>query len=105
MELIANGCYQQISEPKPMKPPSYFRLPNDWRIGQEVIAETVQLQAPLNCIPIKIPQDPVYVLEATNELVYNSTMMKNGKKYYVVWDNERFMLIKNDDNVEIYRSE
>lgn len=83
----------------------YSKFSNDQSMGQEISLESVKIQTAYNRILESINLEPVYVVKETNELVYNSRMMEKGKKYHVEWDNERFMLIKDDDSVTIYRFE
>ena len=105
MEQVVEGYYKEFQQPKQMEPSLYYRFSNDQSSGQEIVLGHVKVQTPHNRILKKIVLKPVYVTEDTNELVYNSRMMEKGKKYYVVWDGERFMLIKDDKDVIIYKFE
>ena len=49
--------------------------------------------------------ESVYVNEDTNELVYNSRLMVKGRKYFVTWCSEHFLLIRDDDGVAVYARE
>lgn len=105
MEKVVEGSYQRLSEPELMEPPVYSRFSNDQSAGQEIAVERVELRTPYNRVLERISLEPVYVVADTDELAYNSKMMEKGKEYHVVWGGERFMLIKRDDGVEIYRFE
>lgn len=105
MEQIVEGSYQRFSKLEPVEPPVYSRFSNDQSTGQEIVVRQVKMQTSYNHILKRINLEPVYVVEETNELVYNSKMMEKEKEYPVVWDGERFMLIKGDDGVTIYRFE
>ena len=83
----------------------YSRLSNDQFTGQEISLKNTKLQPVYNHTLERINLEPVYVVKESNELIYNSRMMEKGKKYYVDWDGERFMLIREDDGVNISRFE
>ena len=105
MEQLVKGSYQRLSEPELIDPPIYFRFSNNQSAGQTIVGRKIKLQThPIRAV-VRIRLEPACVIKETNELVYHSRMMEKGKKYYVVWDNERFMLIKEDDCVNIYKFE
>ena len=105
MEQTVKGTYQRLSEPELIEPSAYVRFSNDQAKEQEILVELMNLQTADIHAWMKINLEPVYIAEETNELVYHSRMMEKGKKYYVKWDGERFMLIKDDENVTIYKLE
>ena len=56
-------------------------------------------------LAFKISTRPVYVRmsdDGDEELVYDSDMMREGKKYCVEWSGERCVLIKNHGKVDMY---
>lgn len=103
MEQIVEGSYQRLSEPELMEPPGYVRFSIDQATGQEISVELVNLWTSYFRALERINLEPVYIAKETNELVYHSRLMEKGTKYYVKWGDERFMLIKDDKNVTIYR--
>lgn len=105
MEIVVEGSYQRLSDPKLMEPPAYFRFSNEQSTGQEIPMMQVKMWTTYHHSLKRIFLEPVYVEADTNELVYNSKIMEEGKEYHVVWDDERFILIKKDDGVSIYRFE
>lgn len=105
MEQLVKGSYLRLSEPEPIDPPIYTRFSNNQSAEQTIVGRKIKLQTRTVHAAVRIKLEPVYVIKETNELVYHSRMMEKGKKYHVVWDNERFMLIKEDDCVNIYRFE
>ncbi len=56
---------------------------------------------------IKFAFKPVYVTERGGKsiLMYDSRMMKNGEKYFVMWNDNPLALVKEGDNVIIYEGE
>ena len=102
---MVEGHYEQYSQPKMRAISVYSRLSNDQFTGQEMSLESVKLQTVYSCASERINLEPVYVMKETNELIYNSRMMEKGKEYHVDWDGERFMLIREEDSVNIYRFE
>lgn len=105
MEQMVEGSYKQFQRPKLVRPLAYSRFSKEQSAGQEIVLGRVKLPTPHNHIMEKIRLKPVYVTEDANELVYNSRMMEKGKKYYVTWCGEHFMLVRNDDGVAVYRFE
>lgn len=105
MGMTVDGSYEWFPQPEQRELSVYSQFSSDQFTGQEISLEHVQIQTPYNHVSEKINLEPVYVIKETNELVYNSRMMEKGKKYPVVWGGERFMLIKEDDGVTIYRFE
>ena len=53
-----------------------------------------------------ISLQPVYVkvVDGVEQLVYNSEIMQLDKQYRITWNDEEFIIIKNnDDNVDFYK--
>ena len=52
-----------------------------------------------------ISLQPVYVkiIDGIEQLVYNSRIMEINKEYRVTWNNEEFILIKNENNIDFYK--
>lgn len=94
------GSYTKLRQPRLETQSVYAHIPSS-QFGQEVWLERITIQTSYNPVSEKIKLEPVYVMD-TGELVYNSRMMVKGKEYHITWDNERFMLIKDDTGVQIY---
>ena len=104
METVVEGSYHLLSKPK-LRESTYFRFSNEQSTGQEIVLTRILLQSLSSYTLKNIFLEPVYIETDTNSLVYNSKIMEKGKKYHVIWDDKRFMLIKEDDGISIYRAE
>lgn len=56
---------------------------------------------------IELPIKPVYVTDRNGEsiLMYNSLMMREGERYLVTWNDEDLALVKEGDDVIVYKRE
>ena len=56
---------------------------------------------------LEIACEPVYVTESDGKsmLMYDSSMMKEGKRYFVMWNGDPLALVKDGDNIIIYEGE
>ena len=105
MRRMVEGYYEGFPQHEQRDLSAYFEFPANQHMGQEIRLKDVNIRTPHNRVLGRINLEPVYVVQETNELTYNSRMMEKGKEYHVVWDGERFMLVKGDDGVAIYRFE
>ena len=106
MAQMVVGTYQLPTQPKRAGSATYMEIPTASTDGHEIALDFVEvLTLYSHHMSEKIRLGPVYVTEDTNELVYNSSMMEKGKKYFVTWYDEHFALIKGDDGVVVYRFE
>ncbi len=57
--------------------------------------------------PIEIMLEPVYVTKKDEEsvLMYDSLMMQEGERYVVMWKGVPFALVKEGNNVVIYKGQ
>ena len=58
-----------------------------------------------NVVRKKFNLEAVYVIENNDgeELVYHSELMKEGKKYPIIWNGEKFVLVKTDGKISLYK--
>lgn len=54
--------------------------------------------------PIEITLEPVYVTERDGKsvLMYDSRMMEENKRYFVMWNGDPFALVREGDKIIIY---
>lgn len=86
-------------QPKPMIP-AYVTVSANGVTQYDTTTSTRQPDYVLKSVRL----GPVYVTK-DNKLVYNSSMMERGRKYYVSWCGEHFALVKEDSRIRIYRFE
>ena len=105
MRRMVEGHYEGFPQHGQRDLSAYFEFPANRYVGQEMRLKHVKMQTPRNRVLGRINLEPVHVVKEANELTYDSRMMEKGKGHHVVWDGERFMLVKGDDGVAIYRFE
>lgn len=56
---------------------------------------------------VEIMLEPVYVTEENgkSELMYDSRMMRENERYFVMWNGDPFALVKEGDKIIIYEGQ
>ena len=56
-------------------------------------------------MPLLTGKQAVYVknVDGVEQLVYNSRMMEINKQYRITWNNEEFVIVRNENNVDFYK--